>query len=163
MNTLDGDLRVRGRVIPDALTLPTSSIGNTQFNPADPLGVANQQHQYVKQLAQAFGAAAASERRVLHRVYGATATLLDVKAGVVQVAGGAATVTVDLYKNGVSVLSATITLDNTVTAFGTKTGAFASTALVAGDVLEVVLTAAAGGGTLPQGVFVEVTLKEDAQ
>jgi hypothetical protein len=105
MNTVDGDLRVRGRVIPDAMTIPASSVGNTQFNAADPLAVANQQHQYVKQLAQVNGSAAAAERRVIHRVYGATGTLLDFKAGLVTAAVGAATVTVDLRKNGASVLN----------------------------------------------------------
>jgi hypothetical protein len=68
-------------------------------------------------------------------------------------------VTVDLRKNGTTVLSAVITLNNANTARVAVAGALSVTTLVAGDVLEVV-TATAGGGTLATGVFAIVTVNE---
>ena len=93
---------------------------------------------------------------------GATAEIQSVRAGVVVAAVGDSTVTIDLYKNGASILSAPIVLDNTNTAYTEETGTLSSDDLVQGDCLEVVVTVSAGTGTLPQGLYVEVDVHEDA-
>ena len=77
---------------------------------------------------------------------------------------GAATITIQVKKNGTNILSASLVIDNANAAFAFESAAgFTSTALVANDVLEVDITAAAGGGTLGQGLFCELVTKEDAQ
>jgi hypothetical protein len=96
-------------------------------------------------------------------IYGVSGTLLSFKAGSIVANIGAATVTLDLKKNGVTALSAVITLNNANTARVAVSGTLSVTTLAAGDVLEVVATATAGGGTLATGVFAELRWKEDAQ
>jgi hypothetical protein len=75
----------------------------------------------------------------------------------------AATVTVDLKVNGTSILTSVITIDNTVAAYGSVAATLAAGAatLVAGNVLTIVITATAGGGTLPTGFFCETVVWED--
>ena len=94
---------------------------------------------------------------------GATGTLNSVRAQLSVAPIGAATHVIQVKKNGTDILSTAITLDSGNTAFidETDTG-FTSTALVNGDVLEITVTATAGGGTLGQGLHVMIDLDEDA-
>jgi hypothetical protein len=84
------------------------------------------------------------------------------KAGSVTACVGAATITVDLKKNGVSVLTATIVLDNANTARVVEAATITTTAAVAGDVFEVSVAVAAGGGTIGSGVFAYAEFYEAA-
>ena len=86
--------------------------------------------------------------------------MIAIEAGVVVQAAGAATVTVDLRKNGTTILSGVITLNNTHVAYAEVAGTISSARYVTGDVFEIVLTATAGGGTLPQGVYVNTIFRE---
>jgi hypothetical protein len=67
---------------------------------------------------------------------------------------------VDLQKNGVSILSAPVTLNSSGTNYVSQAATISSAGLVAGDVLEVVTVATAGGGTLPTGVFAAARITE---
>src|SRR4051812_24257722 len=67
-----------------------------------------QEHQFRPRHCQP-NTAATSETRVIHEVFGVTGAIIAFSAGSIGVAVGAATVTVDLKKNGVTVLSAVIT------------------------------------------------------
>jgi hypothetical protein len=69
-------------------------------------------------------------------------------------------VTVDLRKNGTTILTSVITISVAQAAYARVAGAIASAAYIAGDVFELVVTATAGGGTLPQGLFVDTVLRE---
>lgn len=115
-------------------------------------------HRHSKSLSQTGSAATATHP--IHVVQGATATLLSFKAGSIAIAAGAATVEIDLKKNGASILTAPITLDSANTARVLEAGTLSATALVAGDFLEVAITATAGGGTLPTGLLVQLELDE---
>ena len=66
----------------------------------------------------------------------------------------------DLLKNSVSILTAAITLDSGQNAYQLVAGTIDTTALAVGDVLEIDITATAGGGTLGKGVFCYVDLHE---
>lgn len=108
--------------------------------------------------------AATTETRVLYRCYGATATVIELACGSIAIAVGAATVTFDLKKNGTTVLTGVLTLNSSNTARVAVLASLSGTVtLAAGDVLELVVTATASGGTLPTGIFAELTVKEDAQ
>jgi hypothetical protein len=76
---------------------------------------------------------------------------------------GDSTVTVDVKKNGTSVLSSVVTLNSSNTARIAVAATIDGTQddLVAGDWLEVVITISAGTGTLPTGVFVQVEVDQD--
>jgi hypothetical protein len=119
------------------------------------------EHKHRKSYSQPLSAAA-SETKTLHVVIGTTGTVKAFKAGSITVCAGNATVTLDLKKNGTSILSAVITLNNANTARIAVAGTISSTTLAAGDWLEVVITATIGTGTLATGVFCELEIDEDA-
>ena len=134
---------------------------------ADLAGSANldptkMRHQYCAVFAQANSAAASDTGRVIHVVKGATGTVVAFRAGSIVAATGNATVTVDLKKNGTTMLSAVITLDSSNTAYVLEEATLSVTAVVAGDVLTLVIVATVGTGALPTGLFAEVVVREDA-
>lgn len=160
-NTFDGDVLVRGTLRCGGFQPPLNSVGNTQFNSADPLAATKQDHQYVKEVKQAHGTAVVARREVIHRAH-AAGSIVGVDAGLVVACVGGATVTIDIKKNGTTVLSGSVVLDNTNSAFTSEAGAFSSTTLAAGDVLEADVTVAAGGGTIGQGLYVSLVVREAA-
>lgn len=146
------------------LSMSQASITDAMVVAAAGVQASKLQHQYTHAYSQPAANSAAVERKVTHVVRGATATILDFKVGATTAALTGATATFDLWKNGVSVLTGTITLDQNTAAYALKAGTFASTSSVAGDVWEIVVSAvAAGGGTLAKGLFAYLTLREDAQ
>lgn len=160
---IDGDLYVSGNIAGKTFTPPASSITNAAVIAAAGISSSKLQHRYRPSLSQAHGTAGTTERRVVHQVVGATGTLNSVRAQLSVAPIGAATHVIQVKKNGTDILSTAITLDSGNTAFidETDTG-FTSTALVNGDVLEITVTATAGGGTLGQGLHVMIDLDEDA-
>jgi len=158
---IDGDLIVAGSFKANSFAVPSNSVGDTQFKASDALTAAKQEHQYARTYAQANGSAVVSETRGIHIAY-AGGTLQSLVAALKTACVGAATVVVDLKKNGTTVLSGTITLDNSIAAYATVAATFSSTAYSADDVFEVVVTSAAGGGTLGQGLTVTLVTHEDA-
>lgn len=105
--------------------------------------------------------AAAGKDYVIHVVKGTSGTLKSFEAGCVVASLLDAIISVDLHKNGVSVLDATIDLDLNDAAYDLVAGVIDTVAVVHDDVLEVVVTVAAGGGTLGKGVFAYLDLFED--
>lgn len=115
-------------------------------------------HQYESHYSQG-NVTPVAEQKVVHIVRGATGTILGLKAGM-PVKNTTGSVTVDLLKNGTSILTSTITLDNTITNYVPVAAAgFTSTAVVANDVLEVKVTISAPTGT---GVFAQLDMTETA-
>lgn len=158
-SVISGDLVVRGAIRAGSMVVPNGSVGNTQFSSTDPLAASKQEHQFVKELVQSGNAAAATQ--VLHVAYG-DGEVLAVRAGSVVAATGDSTVTVDVKKNGTTILSGTILLDNANVAYTPESGTASVSTYSADDVLTAVVTVSAGSGTLPTGLFVQVVLREDA-
>ena len=105
---------------------------------------------------------AVTETRPIWITYGTSGTLVKFRAGSIVANIGAATVTVDLWKNGSSILSAPITLNSSDTArTPVDVGSFTSTTTAAGDWFDAVITATAGGGTLATGVYAELIVDEN--
>jgi len=105
--------------------------------------------------------AAAGDDRVIHVVKGAAGTIQSFKAGCVVANIGDSVVTVDLHKNGESILVAAIEVDSGDAAYALVAGVIDTDTVVADDVLEVVVTVAVGTGTLGKGVFAYVDIHED--
>jgi len=163
---LPSDLYVAGALTSQTFSPPAGSISDAAVAAPSPPSAAVKatklQQQYEPTYKQASATTAVSDQQVLHVVRGTTATIIDYEAGCVVANIGAATVTVDLLVNGTTVLSSTISLSSSQTAYQVVTAAgFTSTAMVAGNVLETKITATAGGGTLGKGVFVSLRLRED--
>lgn len=156
-NVVNGDLRVYGAVIPDSINMPAGSVGSTTFNGSDPLAIAKQRHKFAPGLRQA--GTAVTAHVVVHYAR-AAGTVTAVRAGSIVACIGAATIVVNVKKNGTTILTGTFTLDSANTAFIVESGTISSGAYVTGDVLSVDVTATAGGGTLGSGLFVELDVDE---
>lgn len=141
--------------------VPDGSFGDSQIGSTNPIDATKLKHQHVKVHAQPYGTAAASERKVVH-VARSAGSVAAIEVGVVVAAVGAATVTLDVRKNGTSVLTSPVSLTSSQAAYSKVNGAISVAAYSSGDVFEIVLTATAGGGTLPQGVFCDAVFREGA-
>lgn len=161
LDVLGGDVNVRGALSAQVINYPAGSIVNADVNAAAAIAATKLQQQRNITYQQLNGANAAAESKQVYRVNGATATLQAFKASCVGVPGGDRTCTIDLHKNGVSILSATIQLDSGSVAYTAESGTFSSTSLVAGDVLTVVVTVGGSSGTHVTGLLVNVVLAED--
>lgn len=143
------------------VVLPDDCVGNDQVATGAGIAASKLEHQYEKNVTQP-NTAATDETRVIHVVRGATATVQEFRAGSIAKAAGGATCTVDLKKNGSSILSSPITLDSGNSDYVPESAAVTSPDLVADDVLTVVIDGTVGGGTLPTGVYADLVLREDA-
>jgi hypothetical protein len=162
MTRFEGDVFVAGSLGSTSFVPAAGSITNAAVASLAGIDQSKLQHQHRAGYHQP-NTTATTETKTVGVIYGVSGTLLSFKAGSIVANIGAATVTLDLKKNGVTALSAVITLNNANTARVAVSGTLSVTTLAAGDVLEVVATATAGGGTLATGVFAELRWKEDAQ
>jgi hypothetical protein len=157
-NTIES-LNVTGQLRAGSVVLPADCVTDTNVNGSSPLAAAKTRHRHLRTLAQAHGTAATAERRVVHVAH-AAGTVSAFRVGPVVAAVGDSTATLDLYKNGTTVLSGTVVVNSSKAAYSKTTGTVSSAAYVAGDVFEVVQTISAGTGTLPQGVFADAVFDE---
>ncbi len=160
---VNGDLHIRGNCRPDTLSPPDGCIDDDAVQAAAGIKASKLEHQHRVGYAQESATLAADESRVLHVVFGNTGSIQHFEAGSVVACTGTDKVEIDLLKDGVSVLTAKITLDSTSTAYIVVEGAINTAGLVDGDVLEVHIDATAGDGVLAKGVFVALTVHEDAE
>lgn len=162
MSTLAGPLYVDGQLSAESIILPDDTVGNAAVGTLSPIGAEKLQHQYAVTLALCNHATdfAGPDRRALHKVYGAAGTVLAFSAWSTVLAGATTTVTVDLLKNGTTILTSTITLDSTNTIYVAEDAVISSAAVVAGDVLEC--NATISGTNEPKGVAVRLVWREDA-
>lgn len=160
----NSDVYVNGSLGCKTFSPPASSITNAAVVALAGIAASKLEHQYQRLFTQVHGSSATAERRVIHTVVGATGDIVSMRSGNVVAATGDSTVTIDLKKNGTTVLTATTQLDSGNAAYSWESAAgFTSTSLTQDDVLEIVQTVSAGTGTLPQGVYVELVIREDAQ
>ncbi len=159
---LAGNFHVAGLLSMTSLSIPPLTLIDTGVNGAADIAASKLEHQHRILYAQESATDASDEARVLHAVYGTTGTVLEFECGVVVAAAGAATVDVDLLKNGVSILTAAIEINAATVIYTPKTGTIDTAALVDGDVLEVSIDETIGGGTRPKGVWASLTLTEKA-
>lgn len=139
---------------------PAGKLTNTMFSTTDPLVVTKQEHFQTFPAKQV--GTAVTETHFLHRVKGAAGTVLYLSVTNLTACAGGSTVTVDIKKNGTTILSAVVTLDSSTGDEGFEDGILAATALVADDILTAVITAIASGtDALASGVGVELATAED--
>lgn len=164
-NQFRNGLNVQGGFACDAFNPPTGCVTDASIA----AGVVGSQpnliqtskiwQQYSKNWSQA--GTAVTERRVIHVSYGTAGQVLALWIGCVGVPAGAATVTVNLYKNGTSILTGVVTLNSATVAYALTAASFgAGVTYATNDVFEIVVTATAGGGTLPTEVFAQLIVNE---
>ena len=159
MGTLNEDLFINGHLTSKTAALPAGTVTNAMVNGSAAIAATKIQKVIQKTYNQTGTAASATVP--IYECRGQTATLQYIRAGSIVACLTTATITVDLKKNGSSVLSAVITLDNANTARVSEAGTITGTSLVQGDWLELVVVASASGGTLGTGLFVQVEIFED--
>lgn len=143
-------ITLRGAVIIDgSVALPASSVTNTSVTAAAGIDASKLEHRHRETYSQP-NTTATSVTQVIYTA-AAAGTVNSFKAGSIVACIGAATVTVDLKKNGSTILSAVITLDSSNTAYVVEAGTINSAAYVAGDMFTIVTVATAGGGTIATG------------
>lgn len=158
--TFPGDVHISGSLTCGSFTPSSGSVTNASVSASAAVQASKLEHQYQPVYRQ--NGSASSVTETIHVGYGATGDIIAFRAGSVAIAVGAATVTVDLKKNGTTCLSGVITLDSGNTAYTPEAGTLTTTTYVAGDVFTIVTVATAGGGTLPTGLFVQPIFREDA-
>jgi hypothetical protein len=162
-NTIDGNVTIRGYTNPaGGIAIPANSVGDAQIPSGANIAATKLTERIRRTYDQPGVNTAATGRQRVHVVTGTTGTLIRFLVGAAVAGIGAATVTVKLLKNGTDILTSDLSLTSATAAYTSlSTSAFTSTSLAEGDVLEVQVSAvAAGGGTLPQGLYAEVVLDE---
>jgi hypothetical protein len=151
-----------GPLTATSFNLPAGSITNALIVADAEIDADKLEHRRVSRHAP--GGSAASGTFPLATVYGATARRVSARAGSIAIAIGDATVTVDIKKNGTSILTGgtPITFNNSNVARTMVDLGVTTTTAAAGNFFEVVLVATIGTGTLPTGFLVELQFDEDA-
>lgn len=160
----DGYLTVDNLRVLTAIVPPDSSINGTKINASSPIPDNRQRAHHFSRFVEKSGTAASSQNyNLVAKVKGATGTLLSFDCKLTVACIGAATVTFDLQKNGVSVLGSVVDFDSGDAANLVKSGTISSASVVVGDRLDLVIVATAGGGTLGTGASAELRHGEDPQ
>lgn len=156
------NVTITGRLIAGQFDMPASAVSDTSVEAGANIDADKLEHTHRKTYFKA--GTAATETIPIHSVIGATARRLQVVAGSIAIAIGNATVTIDVKKNGTSVMTGAtpVTLDSSNTARVAEALSIATTTAVAGDLFELVVVATIGTGTLPTGLFVEFQIDEVA-
>ena len=160
---MEGDVHVAGALSANSMSIPDGTVGNDDVASDADIAATKLQHQYQKNYSQESGTTVAAEEYIIHTVYGAAATVVAFEAGLITIPDGDRTVTVDLHKNGTTILSAAIVLDSGNTTYVVEGATISSPTLADGDVLEVVVTIGGSSGSNPAGLFVNCVIREDAQ
>jgi hypothetical protein len=165
-NIFNNDVIVNGHFTPKTMTLPDDTVTDRKIPAGANLSAEKMEQQYQPVYSQGSNTTAVADPgQVKHIVQGATGVLREVIAGCVVANIGDSTVSVDVKKNGTTVLSAPISLTSSHTARQVVTGVLSVVGgidLVEDDVLEVVVTVSAGTGTLGKGVFCGLNIREQA-
>ena len=160
-NQISGDTVVRGHLSATSMTIPNSTVTSNAVQSAANINADKLESRIYPSHAQPNTAATAETRALF--VARRAGIVNHIYVGSIVAAIGDSTVTVDVKKNGTSILSSTVTLNSSNTARIAVAATIDGTLddLVAADWLDVVITVSAGTGTLPTGVFVQVEIDQD--
>lgn len=145
-----------------SIQLPSECVGNADIEEDAGIEASKIEHPIRHTYAQAMGAVVASVTKVGVHISRATGTIVSFEAALTQANVGAATVTVDLKKNGTTCLTGAISFSSADANYAVKAGTLSVTTFDDDDVFELTIVATAGGGTLAQGLTVHTQLYEDA-
>ncbi len=158
--TTTGDHLVTGALIAGSITYPAGSISNLHIASTAAILPSKLKSAIVERTAQV--GTAITETRVLGGVRGATRTLTSVSVWNITACQLASTVTIDIQKNGVTVLSAVLTLDLNTGDNSFEVGTFVDTDGVVGDLYTAVITLSqVGTNPLASGILVQLHSDED--
>jgi len=142
-----------------------ATVGDTQVIAGAGVAATKLQQQYECRYDQPVASTVVADGRMVHQVYGAVANLVAFQALVVTPPVGAMTISVDLQKSTgggafATILSAPISITSATAARTAVTAAIANAGLIAGDVLQVVVTVAGASGTQGLGLLAAAIIRE---
>jgi hypothetical protein len=158
---VDGDGFFTGELGANTMNIPDDTVTNAMVASGAAIVTTKMKHQYAKNTQQESDTSSTDQTFVNHVAYGA-GSVVSFKVGAIVAPVGAATVDIDLLKNGVTVLNAAAQLTSGETARELVAGVIGTAAYVAGDVFEVDIDQTTGGGTDAKGVFAEAIYREAA-
>lgn len=151
---LAGNVHVSGTLTTGGIALPDGAVTNLQVQAGAAIDSTKLIQRYRRSWRQATSAVTvATLNQILATITGLTGTLRSFKTGSVVAHVGDSVCTVNLFKNGSTVLSSPVTLNSSHTARQLVAGTISTTGLAVDDVLEVVVVATIGTGTLAKGTF----------
>jgi hypothetical protein len=154
-----GNIQVVGRITCGSIGIPANTIDNLDVVASAGIEASKLEHNHCLTYAEGSGTTAVDKTVILHKVKGTAGTLKSFQVDCVSACTGAATVTVDLQNDGVSVLDAVVTLDSSTTA---ASGTIVTPAVATDDKLTIVINATSTGtDAAAGGLFVELRLDED--
>lgn len=159
----NGDVHIAGTLTfgsGGGVTLPAGVVQNLQVEEGAKLDASKSESRLRKEYAQVSTAVAAAEIKVIH-VAKAAGTVLGFVAGLVAKSLSGATVSFDLKKNGATILTGLVVINDTHANYEVVSGTINTTSYVAEDVFEVAVTVDAGGGTLGDGAFAQAVFDEN--
>lgn len=163
LNRIDGSLYVGGRLTADAFDPPNGSVGDNAMNSANPIGTDKARHLHAKVHSQPDDGSVFDEIVAIH-VAVVTGVVEQFQAGLRVACIGDSTLTVDLLKNGVSMLSDIVDLDSAIDAYDQVVAGIEPTmaAYAVGDVFEIEVIVTDGTGTPGEGLFAQAVFDEGA-
>jgi hypothetical protein len=156
---LPGDLHITGRLSADEISYPAESIGDAEIADDAAIDPSKVVQQYVKELK--INGAVAARTEPIHVAVGA-GELVGVDAGQITLNTVDATTTINVLKNGVTVLSAPLVLDSGDTIRELVAAGIdpAAADYVVDDWFDVTVAVAAGAGALGTGLIVRLIFRE---
>ena len=154
---LDGDANIRGSLVVTTLAIPSGTVVNDDVNAAAAIATSKMLHHHTRTVAIESDTSNTDQAWPVHLVHGATGTLISFECGQIVTANGSSC-NMDVLLNGVSVLSAAVTVG---TAAGTTivAGTLSTTAITDGDVLQISFDQSTSG-TAGKGAFGTLTWDE---
>jgi hypothetical protein len=167
-NSIPGNLRVGGQLVPVSIVLPSSSVTDTAVQAAAGIQASKLQQQYAITYRQKTGADITSATEDVYVVRGVSGTVIGVDVVTATApTGGDKAFTVDVLKGNQSTSFATL-LNSVVTINNTKVnrqvvGAslVASPTLADNDTIRVVVATSGSTGSQGQGLVVTISTRED--
>lgn len=159
LSKIDSDVLITGALYPaGGVTLPASSVADSQV--ATAAGISALKLEHLNNIDLALTDHATNAAAVRKVIYGAEnpGTIDKFECFVTVAAGATTTITVDLYKNGSSVLSSAISFTSSLTAYTKSAGTVSSATFTDDDVFEVVVTVT--GSNPPKGLNARLVLRE---
>lgn len=162
---VNNDLLVRGTLNATRMNIPAGAVGNSQIDAAANIAETKLQHRHAWTYSKNGTIVAATEYIGIMTGDG---EVLSVEAAITEtIATGADRVaSVDVQKSTgggafATILSATIDFDDASVLRAVVAGTIASAALVAGDILKVVITVAGAAGNQALGLAATVQVREN--
>lgn len=158
-----GDITCDRIFVGKGATLPAATINAGHIVAAAGIEATKIQQQIRRRIEIEAATTVTTSKRGIHLQQG-VGSLVRFRAYLADANAGAATITVDLLKNGVSVLDAPLSFDSGDADYAILEGVFDTpiAALAADDRFEVDIVATAGGGTVGKGLVCELIVNDVA-